>query len=86
MYNIINLGNKKMLNKMNFENYNDYLLSLNISQIAREFGFKKIGINSLYLITHLIKGYIELFAKETQKSVENSNRIESNRFIIYFTR
>ena len=74
-----------MLNKMNFENYNDYLLSLNISQIAREFGFKKIGINSLYLITHLIKGYIELFAKETQKSVENSNRMESNIIDLLFT-
>ena len=70
---------------MNFENYNDYLLSLNISQIAREFGFKKIGINSLYLITHLIKGYIELFAKETQKSVENSNRMESNIIDLLFT-
>ena len=70
---------------MDFENYNDYLLSLNISQISREFGFKKIGINSLYLIAHLIKGYIELFAKETIKSVENSNRMESNR-IIYLTR
>ena len=74
-----------MLNKMNFENYNDYLLSLNISQIAREFGFKKIGINSLYLITHLLKGYIELFAKETQKSVENSNRMESNLIDLLFT-
>ena len=70
---------------MNFENYNDYLLSLNISQIAREFGFKKTGINSLYLITHLIKGYIELFAKETQKSVENSNRMESNIIDLLFT-
>ncbi len=70
---------------MNFENYNDYLLSLNISQIAREFGFKKRSINSLYLITHLIKGYIELFAKETQKSVENSNRMERNIIDLLFS-
>lgn len=40
---------------MNFENYQDYLLSINISQIAREFGFKKIGMNSLYLLTQIVK-------------------------------
>ena len=28
---------------MIFENYKDYLLSLNIAQISREFGFKKLG-------------------------------------------
>jgi hypothetical protein len=44
-----------MFNKMNFENYQDYLLSLNIAQIAREFEFKKVGMNSLYLVTHILK-------------------------------
>ena len=41
---------------MNFENYHDYLLSINIAQIEREFGFKKIGMNSLYLLTQVIRG------------------------------
>lgn len=44
-----------MFNKMNFENFPDYLLSMNIAQIAREFGFKKIGMNSLYLLTNVLK-------------------------------
>ena len=44
-----------MFNKMNFENYNDYLLSINIAQITREYGFKKIGMNSLYLLTQVLK-------------------------------
>ncbi len=44
-----------MFNKMNFENYQDYLLSINIAQISREFGFRKIGMNSLYLLTQVLK-------------------------------
>ena len=44
-----------MFNKMSFENYPDYLLSLNIAQIGREFGFKKVGMNSLYLLTDVVK-------------------------------
>jgi hypothetical protein len=44
-----------MFNKMNFENYQDYLLSINIAQVGREFGFKKIGMNSLYLLTQILK-------------------------------
>jgi hypothetical protein len=44
-----------MFNKMNFENYQDYLLSINVAQVGREFGFKKIGMNSLYLMTQILK-------------------------------
>ena len=67
-----------MLNKMNFENYTDYLLSVNIAQISREFGFKKIGMNSLYLITNILRKFIEKIAIETQNNAENSNRYETN--------
>ena len=67
-----------MLNKMNFENYSDYLLSVNIAQISREFGFKKIGMNSLYLITNILRKFIEKIAIETQNNAENSNRYETN--------
>ena len=74
-----------MLNKINFENYNDYLLSLNIAQISREFGFKKVGINSLYLITHLTRAFIEKIAVDTKKSTEASNRTESNLIDLLFT-
>lgn len=74
-----------MLNKMNFENYNDYLLSLNISQISREFGFKKVGINSLYLITHLTRTFIEKLATETKETTEISNRTECNLIDLLFT-
>lgn len=73
-----------MINKMNFENYNDYLLSLNIAQISREFGFKKIGMNSLYLITHLMRAYIEKIATCTKESTESSNRMESNIIDLLF--
>ena len=74
-----------MLNKMNFENYNDYLLSLNISQISREFGFKKVCINSLYLITHLTRTFIEKLATETKETTEISNRTECNLIDLLFT-
>ena len=74
-----------MLNKMNFENYNDYLLSLNISQISREFGFKKVGINSLYLITHLTRNFIEQISSDAQKVAEESNRIESNLIDLFYS-
>lgn len=70
---------------MNFENYNDYLLSLNISQISREFGFKKVGINSLYLITHLTRTFIEKLATETKENTEISNRTECNLIDLLFT-
>ncbi len=40
---------------MNFENYQDYLLSINLAQISREFGFRKIGMNSFYLLNQVIK-------------------------------
>ena len=47
---------------MNFENFTDYLvlyilnqLSLNIAQVSREYGFKKVGVNSLYLLTHVVR-------------------------------
>ena len=73
------------MNKINYENYNDYLLSLNISQICREFGFKKSGTNSMYLITHVLRKYIEKIAIETKNTAENANRIQGNLFYLLFS-
>lgn len=69
---------------MNFENYNDYLLSLNIAQISREFGFKKVGMNSLYLITNIIKSYVENLAVKSKESTELSGRLEVNLIDVFF--
>lgn len=63
---------------MNFESFNDYLLSLNIAQIGREYGFKKVGMNSLYLMTQLLKMYIKSIANDAKEYCELSNRSEVN--------
>ena len=63
---------------MIFENYKDYLLSLNIAQISREFGFKKLGMNSFYLLTNIMRKFIEKISVDTQKQVEDSGRNECN--------
>lgn len=70
---------------MIFENYKDYLLSLNIAQISREFGYKKIGMNSFYLLTNIIRKLIEKISIETQKKVENSGRNECNIIDLLYT-
>ena len=74
-----------MINKMIFENYKDYLLSLNIAQISREFGFKKLGMNSFYLLTNVIRRFIEKISTDTQKQVEASGRNECNIIDILYT-
>ena len=74
-----------MINKMIFENYKDYLLSLNIAQISREFGFKKLGMNSFYLLTNVVRKFIEKISIDTQKQVEDSGRNECNIIDILFT-
>ena len=74
-----------MINKMIFENYKDYLLSLNIAQISREFGFKKLGKNSFYLLTNVIRRFIEKISTDTQKQVEASGRNECNIIDILYT-
>lgn len=63
---------------MTFEDFNDYLLSINISQISREFGFKKIGGNSLYLLTDILRKHIEKIADDVKKSTESTGRMEPN--------
>jgi hypothetical protein len=70
---------------MIFENYKDYLLSLNIAQISREFGFKKMGMNSFYLLTNVIRKFIERISVDTQKQVEDSGRNECNIIDILYT-
>ena len=74
-----------MINKMIFENYKDYLLSLNIAQISREFGFKKLGKNSFYLLTNVIRRFIEKISTDTQKQVEASGRNECNIIDVLYT-
>ena len=74
-----------MTNKMTFENYKDYLLSLNIAQISREFGFKKLGKNSFYLLTNVIRRFIEKISSDTQKHVEASGRSECNIIDLLYT-
>ena len=74
-----------MINKMIFENYKDYLLSLNIAQISREFGFNKLGMNSFYLLTNVIRKFIEKISIDTQKQVEDSGRNECNIIDILYT-
>ena len=74
-----------MINKMIFEDYKDYLLSLNIAQISREFGFKKLGKNSFYLLTDVIRRFIEKISLDTQKNVEASGRNECNIIDLLFT-
>ena len=74
-----------MINKMIFENYKDYLLSLNIAQISREFGFKKLGMNSFYLLTNVVRKFIEKISIDTQKQVEDSGRNECNVIDILYT-
>ena len=74
-----------MINKMIFENYKDYLLSLNIAQISREFGFKKLGMNSFYLLTNVVRRFIEKISIDTQKQVEDSGRNECNIIDILYT-
>ena len=74
-----------MINKMIFENYKDYLLSLNIAQISREFGFKKLGMNSFYLLTNVIRKFIEKISTDTQKQVEDSGRSECNIIDVLYT-
>lgn len=63
---------------MNFENFNDYLLSLNISQLAREQNFKKIGMNTLYLLTKVLKEYIKKLSLHCKEYSELANRSEVN--------
>ena len=70
---------------MIFENYKDYLLSLNIAQISREFGFKKLGKNSFYLLTNVIRRFIEKISLDTQKHVEASGRNERNIIDLLYT-
>ena len=74
-----------MINKMIFEDYKDYLLSLNIAQISREFGFKKLGKNSFYLLTDVIHRFIEKISSDTQKNVEASGRNECNIIDLLYT-
>ena len=74
-----------MINKMIFENYKDYLLSLNIAQISREFGFKKLGKNSFYLLTNVIRRFIEKISMNTQRHVEASGRNECNIIDLLYT-
>jgi len=74
-----------MINKMLFENYKDYLLSLNIAQISREFGFKKFGKSSFYLLTNVIRRFIEKICTDTQRQVEASGRNECNLIDLLFT-
>ena len=74
-----------MINKMIFENYKDYLLSLNIAQISREFGFKKLGKNSFYLLTNVVRRFIEKISVDTQKQVEDSGRSDCNIIDLLFT-
>jgi len=74
-----------MINKMIFENYKDYLLSLNIAQISREFGFKKLGMNSFYLLTNIMRKFIEKISVDTQKQVEDSGRNECNIIDLLYT-
>ena len=74
-----------IINKMIFENYKDYLLSLNIAQISREFGFKKLGKNSFYLLTNIIRRFIEKISVDTQKQVEASGRNECNIIDLLYT-
>ena len=74
-----------MINKMIFEDYKDYLLSLNIAQISREFGFKKLGKNSFYLLTDVIRRFIEKISSDTQKNVEASGRNECNIIDLLYT-
>lgn len=63
---------------MNFENFNDYLLSINIAQFCRENGFKKVGSNSLYLLTNILKTLIKAQAERMKNFVESANRNEVN--------
>jgi len=70
---------------MIFEDYKDYLLSLNIAQISREFGFKKLGKNSFYLLTDVIRRFIEKISSDTQKNVEASGRNECNIIDLLYT-
>lgn len=63
---------------MNFENFTDYLVSLNISQLCREYGFKKIGIESLYLLTKVVREYIKSIAVSCKEFAELSGRNEVN--------
>ena len=70
---------------MIFENYKDYLLSLNIAQISREFGYKKIGMSSFYLLTNIVRKFIEKISIDTQKEVENSGRTECNIIDLLYT-
>jgi hypothetical protein len=74
-----------MINKMIFEDYKDYLLSLNIAQISREFGFKKLGKNSFYLLTDVIRRFIEKISSDTQRNVEASGRNECNIIDLLYT-
>lgn len=74
-----------MINKMIFENYKDYLLSLNIAQISREFGFKKLGKISFYLLTNVMRRFIEKISTDTQKHVEASGRNECNIMDLLYT-
>lgn len=81
-----------MFNKMNFENYQDYLLSINIAQINREYGFKKIGMNSLYLLTQVLKACnlnlnldIEDLAVTGREYCELTGRSEPNLIDILFS-
>ena len=63
---------------MNYENFDDYLLSLNVTQICREYGFKKIGMNSLYHLTNILRMFISNMAKNSKDYCELSNRTEVN--------
>lgn len=67
-----------MMNKLNFENFEDYLLSINISQICREYGFKKLGMQSLYHLTSVLKQFILIISKISKDYCELSNRSEVN--------
>lgn len=69
-----------------FNNYNDYLLSKNISLILlKEYNIEEINQQSLLLLTKTVSNYIEELSYKIKNCTELAGREESNIIDILFT-
>ena len=71
-------NNHKTITPLSYDNYTNYILSKNLCQILKQFNFKKIDKDALFLLTNITKAYIEQIAVQSKNYTELSGRLEGN--------
>ena len=71
-------NNHKTITPLYYDTYTNYLLSKNLCQILKQFNFKKIDKDALFLLTNITKAYIEQIAVQSKNYTELSGRLEGN--------